>query len=68
MFLVEVALGKEHEISRDDHTLRKAPAGFNSIVARGIVEPEPTKDATLTFDGNKVTVPQAKPVKQPKWK
>lgn len=39
MFLCEVALGKEHTITRDNHTLRKAPAGFDSVVARGSVEP-----------------------------
>lgn len=39
MFLCEVALGKENTITRDDHTLKKAPAGFDSVVARGSVEP-----------------------------
>lgn len=39
MFLCEVALGKENTITRDDHTLKKAPAGFDSVVARGTVEP-----------------------------
>lgn len=41
MFLCEVALGKEHTITRDNHTLKKAPAGFDSVVARGSVEPGP---------------------------
>lgn len=39
MFLCEVALGKEHTITRDDSSLKKAPAGFDSVVARGSVEP-----------------------------
>lgn len=39
MFLCEVALGKENTITRDNHTLKKAPAGFDSVVARGMVEP-----------------------------
>lgn len=39
MFLSEVALGKECTITRDDHTLKKAPAGYDSVVARGQVEP-----------------------------
>lgn len=57
MFLNEVALGKEHSIWQDDSSLvrgtvllnrpqliRLAPAGFDSIVARGWTEPDPTKD------------------------
>lgn len=39
MFLCEVALGKEHTITRDNSSLKKAPAGFDSVVARGSVEP-----------------------------
>lgn len=39
MFLSEVALGKEHTITKDDSSLRKAPAGYDSVVARGTVEP-----------------------------
>lgn len=39
MFLCEVALGKENTITEDNHTLKKAPAGFDSVVARGTVEP-----------------------------
>ena len=35
MFLVEAALGKEHHINADDHTLRAAPKGFDSIIAKG---------------------------------
>lgn len=39
MFLNEVALGKEHTITRDDCSLRKAPDGYDSVVARGTQEP-----------------------------
>ena len=39
MFLGEVALGKEHTITRDDGSLRRAPSGCHSVVARGHTEP-----------------------------
>lgn len=39
MFLCEVALGKENTITKDNPSLKKAPAGFDSVVARGLVEP-----------------------------
>lgn len=39
MFLCEVALGKESTITTDNPSLKKAPAGFDSVVARGLVEP-----------------------------
>lgn len=39
MFLNEVALGREKTITEDDCSLKKAPAGFDSVVARGTVEP-----------------------------
>jgi len=67
MFLNEVVLGKVHEISRDDSSLRCAPSGYDSIVARGWTEPDHSKDVTMTFDGNTVTVPIGAPVKQPAW-
>ncbi len=43
MFLNEVALGKEKTITADDSSLTKAPAGFDSIVARGRTEPSKIK-------------------------
>ncbi|XP_075893166.1 protein mono-ADP-ribosyltransferase PARP3 [Nelusetta ayraudi] len=67
MFLCEVALGKEHTITRDNHTLKKAPAGFDSVVARGSVEPDPAKDIFITLDGKKVAVPQGKAQDQPQY-
>lgn len=39
MFLCEVALGKEKTITKDNSSLKSAPAGFDSVVARGSVEP-----------------------------
>lgn len=35
----EVALGKEHGITRDDSSLKKPPSNFDSVVARGQTEP-----------------------------
>lgn len=67
MFLNEVALGKEHTITRDNSSLKKAPAGFDSVVARGSVEPDPSKDVFITLEGKKVAVPQGKPIDQPQF-
>ena len=39
MFLCEVALGKEKGITADDSSLKAAPKGYDSIVARGRTEP-----------------------------
>ena len=39
MFLAEVALGREHHIDQDDHTLTRPPDGYDSVVARGCTEP-----------------------------
>mmetsp|Transcript_12591 Transcript_12591/g.37750 ORF Transcript_12591/g.37750 Transcript_12591/m.37750 type:complete len:343 (-) Transcript_12591:259-1287(-) len=63
MFLVEAALGKECAIQKDDSSLRKAPGGYDSVVARGRVEPDPSGDTTLVFDGKEIAVPQSKEVK-----
>jgi poly [ADP-ribose] polymerase 2/3/4 len=35
MFLCEAAMGKAKEITDDDGSLVKAPAGFDSIIAKG---------------------------------
>ncbi|XP_036008052.1 protein mono-ADP-ribosyltransferase PARP3-like [Fundulus heteroclitus] len=67
MFLSEVALGKEFTITKDDHTLKKAPAGYDSVVARGMVEPDPSKDIVITIEGKEVTVPQGKAIEQPQY-
>lgn len=63
MFLAEAALGKEHHITRDDSSLRQAPEGFHSIVARGQTEPDDSQDVQLDLEGNAVRVPQGKPIR-----
>uniref|UniRef100_A0A8C8F980 Poly [ADP-ribose] polymerase n=1 Tax=Oncorhynchus tshawytscha TaxID=74940 RepID=A0A8C8F980_ONCTS len=68
MFLNEVVLGKEHTNTKDDSSLMKAPDGYDSVVARGQVEPDPSKDIFLTLDGKQVAVSQGKPTKQPQYK
>ncbi|XP_061423027.1 protein mono-ADP-ribosyltransferase PARP3 isoform X2 [Lethenteron reissneri] len=68
MFLNEVVLGNEFTITKDDSSLKQAPAGYNSVVARGHVEPDPKKDVTLELDGKQVTVPQGRPVQVAKFK
>lgn len=64
MFLSEVALGKEYTITQDQSSLRKAPTGYDCVVARGRVEPDPTKDTVLTLENKQVTVPQGKAINQ----
>ncbi|KAG9471474.1 protein mono-ADP-ribosyltransferase PARP3 [Eleutherodactylus coqui] len=68
MFLNEVALGKEHHIVRDDCSLKMAPKGCDSVVARGLTEPDPSLDRELILDGRKIIVPQGKPVNVSKYK
>ena len=67
MFLAEAALGKEHHILRDDHTLRAPPKGFDSVVAQGWTDPDPSKDIQVDIDGRKVTVPQGAPVRREQY-
>lgn len=68
MFLTEAALGKEFSIAKDDSSLEAAPEGYDSVVARGMTEPDPSKDTEIILDGRKVVVPQGKPIPQPKYK
>ncbi|KAL2091559.1 hypothetical protein ACEWY4_013822 [Coilia grayii] len=68
MFLNEVALGKEHTITCDDGSLKKPPPGFDSVVARGRQEPDPSKDISITLDGKTVTVPHGCAIDQPQYK
>jgi poly [ADP-ribose] polymerase len=67
MFLAEAALGKEHSITKDDSSLKAAPKGFDSIVARGQKEPDPKDDITFEFDGKDVVIPQGKPIPQKQY-
>ncbi|ERE76108.1 poly [ADP-ribose] polymerase 3-like protein [Cricetulus griseus] len=68
MFLGEVALGKEHHITTDDPSLKSPPPGFDSVIARGQTEPDPTQDIKLELDGQQVVVPQGRPVPCPSFK
>ncbi|XP_014843784.1 PREDICTED: poly [ADP-ribose] polymerase 3 [Poecilia mexicana] len=68
MFLSEVALGKEFTITKDDCTLKKAPAGYDSVVARGLMEPDPSQDTVITLEDKQVTVPQGKAIEQPQYR
>lgn len=63
MFLAEAAIGKQHSITADDSSLKQAPKGFDSIIARGHTEPDPKDEIEWEFDGKKVIVPQGKPIK-----
>ncbi|KAJ7316715.1 hypothetical protein JRQ81_002877 [Phrynocephalus forsythii] len=68
MFLNEVALGKEYRIVHDDHTLRKPPDGYDSVLACGRTEPDPAHDKVIILDGKKVLVSQGKAIPMPQYK
>lgn len=68
MFVNEVALGKIHEITADDWSITKPPAGFDSVLAQGWTEPDPSKDRVVKLDGKDVVVPQGKAGERAKWK
>ncbi|XP_012504826.1 PREDICTED: poly [ADP-ribose] polymerase 3 [Propithecus coquereli] len=68
MFLGEVALGKEHHITMDEPNLIHPLPGFDSVIARGLTEPDPTQDAKLELDGQRVMVPQGWPVPCPEFR
>ncbi|CAL4150764.1 unnamed protein product, partial [Meganyctiphanes norvegica] len=68
MFLVEVMLGNVKVIKQDDSTLKKAPAGFHSVLAMGRREPDPKAEKTIYLDEKKVVVPLGKPVNQNEFK
>lgn len=63
MFLAEVAIGKQHIITRDDPTIRKPPQGYDSVLAHGHIEPDPNCDVIHNFEGKDVVIPQGKPIK-----
>lgn len=67
MFLNEVALGKEKEITRDDSSLKSAPTGFDSVVAKGRTEPNPIEDIKIELEEKMVVVPQGKPTPQSEY-
>ena len=50
MFLSEVVLGKQFEVHADGRhasSLRKAPPGYDSVVALGRYRPDPAKDVLV---------------------
>ena len=47
MFLVEAALGESREILRDDPSLVASPAGFDSVLAKGQMEPSSEKEIKI---------------------
>ncbi|KAK1332636.1 hypothetical protein QTO34_007319 [Cnephaeus nilssonii] len=67
MFLGEVALGREHHITADEPGLKQPPPGFDSVIARGHTEPDPTQDTELELDGRRVAVPQGQPTPCPEF-
>jgi poly [ADP-ribose] polymerase len=61
MFLCEGALGKSHTVTSDGHhasSLKKAPAGFESVHAVGSITPQSW--TTMTIGGKPVQVPDTK--------
>ncbi|KAM6197506.1 LOW QUALITY PROTEIN: protein mono-ADP-ribosyltransferase PARP3-like [Sarcoramphus papa] len=68
MFLMEVALGKTYRITCDDPTLCQLPAGYDSVLACGWTELDPTQDEEVLLDGKKVLVCQGKPNPMPAYK
>ena len=44
ILLNEVALGKSHEITKDDPSLTKAPKGFDSVLAKGFKQVDDSED------------------------
>ncbi|KAM9374573.1 protein mono-ADP-ribosyltransferase PARP3 [Phaethornis superciliosus] len=67
MFLAEVALGKPYCITSDDPTLCQPPTGYDSVLACGQTEPDPTQDEEILLDGKKVLVSQGKPIPMPAY-
>uniref|UniRef100_A0A8D1P8J5 Poly [ADP-ribose] polymerase n=1 Tax=Sus scrofa TaxID=9823 RepID=A0A8D1P8J5_PIG len=67
MLLSEVALGKEHHITIDEPGLKHPPPGFDSVIARGRTEPDPSQDTELELDGQRVVVPQGRPMPCPEF-
>lgn len=63
MFLVEAVLGTEHTFTGHEGYLKCAPEGCDSVVARGLNQPDPKLDVYYTFDDRKVIVPQGKPIR-----
>ena len=67
MFLCEVALGKDHHITNDDSSLRRAPKGYDSVVAQGVYEPDAKGDVVFNIQGKDVVAPTGVPQRRPKY-
>ncbi|XP_057560481.1 protein mono-ADP-ribosyltransferase PARP3 isoform X3 [Hippopotamus amphibius kiboko] len=67
MFLGEVALGREYHITVDEPSLKQPPTGFDSVIARGHTEPDPAHNTELELDGQRVVVPQGRPMPCPEF-
>ena len=59
MFLAEAAMGTVNYITQDDSRLKlsRLPAGTDSVVALGRIDPDPAGDVAVEMDGNPVTIP-----------
>ncbi|XP_071530154.1 protein mono-ADP-ribosyltransferase PARP3-like isoform X2 [Panulirus ornatus] len=64
MFLVETALGRMKYIKMGNSSLCQPPEGFNSIAAKGRLEPDPSKDKIIMLDDMRVFVPVGQPEPQ----
>ncbi|KAG9407568.1 Poly [ADP-ribose] polymerase 3 [Aphanomyces cochlioides] len=62
LFLVEAALGKMNEIHRDNSSLTQPPSGFDSVLAKGTLHPNPEQDQLITLDNQEVRVNVGTPV------
>ena len=66
MFLNEVALGKQKEIFQGDGSLTSAPPGYDSILAKGMTEPDPKADEKVKFGDVELIVPTGTPIQATK--
>lgn len=57
MLLVEAAHGDMHEILTDDSSLKKAPKGYHSVLAKGTQTPIGNSEESIEIDGRQVRVP-----------
>ena len=62
MFLVEAPMGREYTVTQDGtpSSFHAPPAGYDSVVARGRMGPDPEEDLELLIDGHTVAVSQVR--------
>ena len=53
-------------LSQDNPRLTVAPPGFDSVMAIGMSEPDPSKDSMTKIDGRDVAIAVGELVKQPR--